>query len=189
MKKKHAILLLFLSDLEILQFYHDSIIELLVKKFLLAKQSPLPLDIQCGLLGASGAPSFPGAIFGGDRGTCEPQDLKDLFVSREPKKNATAKGFAHFEDLRHSRVSPSFVVLRKPFPCIQRFPQIPICSMKTPIEFPPMLPGKVLFFLVVLDLDGDLEHLFLGLFGRFLVKQLRSRFPLAESLFQNCQVG
>ena len=82
----------------------------------------------------------------GDRGTCEPQDLKDLFVSRDSKKNENRKGFRAFRRCEAFTSSPSFGVFPKPFPCIQRFPQIPICSMKTPIEFPPMLPGKVLFF-------------------------------------------
>lgn len=126
----------------------------------------------------------------GDRGTCEPQDLKDLFVSRDSKKNETAKGFAHFEDLRHSRVSPSFFFFSETFPLHSKVPTDPYLQYENPHRVSTHVARKgVVFFLGRPGFGWGFGISVSSTVWEISRETLRSRFPLAESLFQNCQVG
>ena len=182
---------LFLSDLEsILQFFHDSIIELLVKKFFQSRcwlkksfASWHPMwsvrRQRCAILSR--------CYLRGDRGTCEPQDLKDWFLSRDSKKNETAKGFAHFEDLASFS---EFRCFAETFSLHSKVPTDPYLQYENPHRVSTHVARKgVVFFWSSWIWMGIWNICFLDCLGDFSWNNCAAVFHLQNLFFKTARWG
>lgn len=126
----------------------------------------------------------------GDRGTCEPQDLKDLFVSRDSKKNENRKGFRAFRRFKAFASLSEFLFFSETFPLHSKVPTDPYLQYENPHRVSTHVARKgVVFFLGRPGFGWGFGISVSSTVWEISRETLRSRFPLAESLFQNCQVG